>query len=345
MSVAEQTATEKIPRSPEAQLAGSSFLGAWFVLASLGLIFSFLPTGWHQAFAGEPGKELLNPFLSGALLIMVSLAAMVGIGLLGYWLDKTYHVPGLRAGSVFGAMSLFFIGWITLTIGNYLDTRHYELGQTVNISITLIFPAVTLFGLVRLYLVPGFRAFLIALEGQGWFSATSFKPNQGHKVRRATIAGILTIGICGIYTMVTHRSLGSGLNAANDWFWWIPFMTTETAGGTELHYWLPLIYKVHLVVPLLLSIALLWFAWRIVNWPTFADFLIATEAEINKVSWTTRKRLYTDTIVVLVTVFFLTTYLFIVDIVWIQVLSNRIISVLYVDIRGEQQKQLEKTLW
>ena len=50
-------------------------------------------------------------------------------------------------------------------------------------------------------------------------------------------------------------------------------------------------FKVHLVVPLLLSAGLIWFAWRIVNWPTFADFLIATEAEINKVSWTTRKRL------------------------------------------------------
>ena len=33
------------------------------------------------------------------------------------------------------------------------------------------------------------------------------------------------------------------------------------------------------------------------------DFLIATEAEMNKVSWTTRKRLVKDTIVVLVTVF------------------------------------------
>ena len=56
-------------------------------------------------------------------------------------------------------------------------------------------------------------------------------------------------------------------------------------------------------VPLLLLAASLWLAWRIVNLPAFADFLIATEAELNKVSWTTRKRLYQDTIVVLVTVF------------------------------------------
>jgi preprotein translocase SecE subunit len=341
MSVAEQTAIERVPRSPEAQLAGSSLLGSLFVLASLGLIFSFLPTGWHITFAGaEAGKEILNPFLSGSLLLMVSIAAMVGIGFLGYWLDKNHHQPGLRAGSIFGAGALFVITWITLTIGNYLDTKHYDLGEAVNIAITLAFPAVALFGLARLYLLPSFRGFLIALEDQGWFSAAQFKPNQGHKVRRATIAGILTIGICGIYTMVTHRALGSGLSGDNDWFWRVPFMATET-----ITYQLPLIYKIHLIVPLLLAIALLWFAWRVTNWPTFADFLIATEAEINKVSWTTRKRLVTDTIVVLVTVFFLTTYLFLVDIAWIQILSNRVVSVLYVDIRGEQQKQLEKTLW
>ena len=41
---------------------------------------------------------------------------------------------------------------------------------------------------------------------------------------------------------------------------------------------------------------------------------IATEAEINKVSWTTRKRLIQDTTVVLVTVFLFTLFLFVVDI-------------------------------
>src|SRR5690348_10917195 len=98
MSVAEQqTASEKLPRSPEAQLAGSSMLGAVFVLASLYLIFSFLPTVWHQLFAGtEPGKEILNPFVSGALLLIVSLAAIVGLCFLGYWLDKNYHHKGVR---------------------------------------------------------------------------------------------------------------------------------------------------------------------------------------------------------------------------------------------------------
>jgi preprotein translocase SecE subunit len=69
-------------------------------------------------------------------------------------------------------------------------------------------------------------------------------------------------------------------------------------------------------LPLVLAALSLWFAWRVVNVPGFADFLIATEAELNKVSWTTRKRLYQDTIVVLVTVLLMAVYLFFMDQVW-----------------------------
>ncbi|MCS7045428.1 MAG: preprotein translocase subunit SecE, partial [Gemmataceae bacterium] len=88
-----------------------------------------------------------------------------------------------------------------------------------------------------------------------------------------------------------------------------------------------------------------------VNWPSFADFLIATEAEMNKVSWTTRRRLVQDTIVVLVTVFLMTAFLFVVDVVWIKVLSRESffslpgLGVLQVDLKTELKKQQEKTQW
>jgi preprotein translocase SecE subunit len=81
-------------------------------------------------------------------------------------------------------------------------------------------------------------------------------------------------------------------------------------------------------VPLILAAASLWFAWRVVNYPTFADFLIATQAEINKVSWTTRRALIRDTIVVLVTLILLTVFLFVVDLFWSSVLSSRYVGVL-----------------
>jgi preprotein translocase SecE subunit len=88
-----------------------------------------------------------------------------------------------------------------------------------------------------------------------------------------------------------------------------------------------------------------WMSWRIVNWPAFADFLIATEAEMNKVSWTTRKRLVQDTIVVLVTVILLTVFLFVVDILWIRILSNPWVYVLQIDPMKERAKLKEQSQW
>ena len=69
-------------------------------------------------------------------------------------------------------------------------------------------------------------------------------------------------------------------------------------------------------IPLILIAATLWLAWRVVNYPVFADFLIATEAEINKVSWTSRRALFRDAIVVLVSLVLVTIFLFFVDLFW-----------------------------
>src|SRR5207302_1449682 len=72
----------------------------------------------------------------------------------------------------------------------------------------------------------------------------------------------------------------------------------------------------------------LWLAYRLVNFPPFADFLIATEAELNKVSWVTRRRLIQDSVVVLVTMLLMTAFLFVIDIAWWLALSNRYVGVI-----------------
>ena len=59
-----------------------------------------------------------------------------------------------------------------------------------------------------------------------------------------------------------------------------------------------------------------WLSFRLVNVPRFADFLIAVEAEMNKVSWPTRSELFRSSMVVIVLLFFLTAVLFVYDIVW-----------------------------
>jgi preprotein translocase SecE subunit len=79
---------------------------------------------------------------------------------------------------------------------------------------------------------------------------------------------------------------------------------------------------VQFTLPVLLSLLTLWFAWRIVNVPAFGDFLIATEAELNKVSWITRDRLYHDTVVVLITVLIMAVFLLAADFVWSKVLTG-----------------------
>jgi preprotein translocase subunit SecE len=78
--------------------------------------------------------------------------------------------------------------------------------------------------------------------------------------------------------------------------------------GTEPH--LAIVYT----VPIVVLLAGLWLGFRLVNWPSFADFLIAVEAEMNKVSWPSRTELIRASLVVIVLMFGLTLVLFFYDV-------------------------------
>ena len=58
------------------------------------------------------------------------------------------------------------------------------------------------------------------------------------------------------------------------------------------------------------------FAWRMMNKPSNVDFLIATDSEMKKVNWTSRKDLIGSTKVVIVFMFLIALILFLVDIVF-----------------------------
>lgn len=62
--------------------------------------------------------------------------------------------------------------------------------------------------------------------------------------------------------------------------------------------------------------ALAIFAWRMMNKPTNVDFLIATDSEMKKVNWTTRKELIGSTKVVIIFVLLISAFLFVIDIVF-----------------------------
>jgi preprotein translocase subunit SecE len=70
------------------------------------------------------------------------------------------------------------------------------------------------------------------------------------------------------------------------------------------------------VVPVAVVFGGLWLAFRAVNIPRFADFLIAVEAEMNKVSWPSRSEMFRSAIVVIVTIFGLAFVLFGYDLIW-----------------------------
>ncbi len=69
-------------------------------------------------------------------------------------------------------------------------------------------------------------------------------------------------------------------------------------------------------LPGVLLLISLWGSYRLVNFPGFADFLIAVEAEMNKVSWPTRTELFRASMVVLIMIFSLAAVLFVYDISW-----------------------------
>ena len=74
-------------------------------------------------------------------------------------------------------------------------------------------------------------------------------------------------------------------------------------------------------VPAAVGAVLGWILFRLVQYPPFVEFLIATEAEMNKVSWTSRDDLYRATSVVLATVFLMALFLFGVDWLWSNMLQ------------------------
>jgi preprotein translocase subunit SecE len=78
--------------------------------------------------------------------------------------------------------------------------------------------------------------------------------------------------------------------------------------------------EVRIGIPFLITLAAAWVAYRLVNYPRFAEFLISVEAEMGKVSWAGKDELYRATIVVLSTMLFLGVILFFYDLLWQKIL-------------------------
>jgi len=332
MAVAVKNAAETSgPALSERRPAVVGLLGMAYVLGSIAIVYYLIPALWWN-FIGPA----LNEFASIGLELFAGIGAAIGLVVLGARLGGGHLPPGARAGTFVSAAGLLTIAFITWLIGEFLQAVVFPNPALwmVGFGISLGLGIVLLAWATKKYLSPGFDEFLVQFEEQGWFSGTSYKKSQGLRVRRGTTAGILILAGCGIYTLLAHQVLTTG---PKHWIIMVPFLQVSLAPLRDLAY----------TVPILLVSGALWLGWRLVNFPMFADFLIATEAELNKVSWTPRKRLYQDTIVVLSTVILLTVFLFLVDWMWFTILKTNIpglggVGVLKVDTSAKKDDSGQK---
>lgn len=117
-------------------------------------------------------------------------------------------------------------------------------------------------------------------------AADIYKRNQGRLTRQLTVLALWGLVFLGCYVL----SIGPLGDFQSPW--------------------------VRLGIPTLLAVVGAWLAYRVVNYPRFADFLVSVEAEMAKVSWPGRDELYRATVVVIVVMVLLAGILFGFDYLW-----------------------------
>jgi preprotein translocase SecE subunit len=283
------------------RLLRASVIGAIYLAVCLALVAVGIPYVWKQAITPWLSKSL-GSFVDLAGLACAIIAAIIGLIIAGIALAGSHPPEGLRAGVFTILAGVFAIFMVTVGIGQLLENYVIkDRTSKVGLALTIAVGVLLLAGGVYYALKKEFRRFVLTFENQGWFRMSSYKGNQGQRVRRLTMLGILAIVGSGVYAMLEHQSI------TGNWTVRLPY-----SGMAPV----TLLPDARFTVPLLCIALGLWGAWRAVNFPIFADFLIATEAEMNKVSWSNRKRLVQDTIVVLVTVVMFAVFLLVVDQLW-----------------------------
>src|SRR4051794_25120008 len=351
MGVAVQPSPEtKKPAQPMGLIAASA-VGAVYVLAAAAVVLRLIPWLWDNG-VSQAITGATNNFIAITAQLLAQLAAAVGLIWFGARLASGPRHAGWRGGVVL-MVGVLLLGFFAAKGLYDTSSRGFSAG---GILLMAVYAAI-LFFLVQFFRTGKFSEWALAVDQGGWLDAHSHKRTQGLRVRRLTILGILLIAGTGIWTLMTHNylpkntevTLPGGERVSNRMGDWVvggetkkdllavpkdatpaekERIAADNRARPRHEGGITLLPDVWLTVPLLLMALTLWFAWRAVNYPTFADFLIATEAEINKVSWTSRKALIRDTIVVLTCLFLLTLFLFVVDLFWSSLLSSRYIGVL-----------------
>ena len=113
-----------------------------------------------------------------------------------------------------------------------------------------------------------------------------YKPEQGRIVRQLTFLAVALIAFLCVYELYRVGWLSDLFSGSR----YVLLVTLSALG--------------------------FWFSFRVVNYPKFADFLIAVQAEMNKVSWPTKQELWNASVVVMVVIFAMAGLLFLFDLIW-----------------------------
>ncbi len=217
-----------VKTSPGARSSGSlaspailSLIGLVYLLGCLGIVFGLIPSLWWAGWAsfGLGGYT----FVGGSLLLLVCLAVGVGLLWTGVRLLGPNPPAGIRAGVFVNLVGLLLVVLLTRWVSLWTEHLAYDthtLPRDTGAIITGIAGVVLLLGWLWLFFQRRTQDFVLALEHGGWFHATVYKGNQGIKVRRGTIAGVLLLVGAGIYTLLSHGTLKRG---PADWALNLPF--------------------------------------------------------------------------------------------------------------------------
>ena len=126
----------------------------------------------------------------------------------------------------------------------------------------------------------------------GMFSGSRYKRSQGRLWRQITF-----------YAMAVMVAIGSWRLSQMAGVWHASWLSGPNKWVAEF------------AIPGAILLLGSWAAFRIVNYPPFADFLISVEGEMNKVSWPSRGELYRASMVVIIMIFLLVAILFTYDLV------------------------------
>jgi len=119
---------------------------------------------------------------------------------------------------------------------------------------------------------------------------TPYKKGQGYWTRVGTVGGAVLIGAFTAYNVYAY----------------IPTFLPDKI----LH---PMALKIAGAIAAGFCLGYAFLCWKLLNKPSNVDFLIATDSEMKKVNWTSRKELVGSTQIVIIFMFLIAFFLFAVD--------------------------------